>query len=83
MTKKKNLNRVIAYGIMAMFIFCGILVACSKGKTNTPVVKADEGVKYEQSTDIFPNPERGFTKTFSIRNALDPVSLKTFRTPVF
>ncbi|MGZ3873259.1 MAG: DUF4832 domain-containing protein [Mucilaginibacter sp.] len=79
MTRKKNLNRVIAYGIMAMFIFCGILVACSKAKTNTPVVKADEGIKYEQSNDIFPNPERGFTKTFSIRTALDPVSLKTFR----
>jgi len=64
---------------MAVWIFVGILAACKKGKSSAPEVKPDGGITYELSTEVFPNPERGFTKTFTIRTALSPASLNTFR----
>lgn len=81
---KTNMKAIIAAGITAMLIVCcGVLVACKKGSSKPdptptpPVVVA--GVKFETSGDIFPNPERGFTKTISVRTALDAAALNTYR----
>src|ERR1700755_2929442 len=81
MMKKKNFNKLIGAGVVAILLCCCIIVACKKGGSDTkpPVVTTDDGVKFETSTDIFPNPERGFTKTYTTNTPLDPVSLNTFR----
>lgn len=84
MIKMMRFSRVITTGAVATLTFCAILVACSKSKSGTPVTPVvppvDGSIKYDLSTEIFPNPERGFTKTFTIRTALDAASLNTFRT---
>jgi hypothetical protein len=82
--KMKNFNKLVGASAIVILLCCGIFVACKKSNsggagTNPPVVVPDEGVKFDLSTDIFPNPERGFTKTFTTNTPLDPVSLNTFR----
>ncbi|MCC8423678.1 DUF4832 domain-containing protein [Mucilaginibacter sp. UR6-11] len=83
MMKMKNFNKVAGAGAIVILLCCGIFVACKKsnagGGSIPPVVTTDDGIKFEQSTDIFPNPERGFTKTYTTNTPLDPVSLNTFR----
>jgi predicted component of type VI protein secretion system len=82
-TMKTKLKGILATGITAMLIVCcGILVACKKGSSTPDPVKPPvvAGVKFDASADIFPNPERGFTKTFTIRTALSPAALNTYRT---
>lgn len=78
----KNFNKLIVAGAASVLLTCSIIAACKKsgsGGNSNPVVTTDDGVKFDQSTDIFPNPERGFTKTYTTNTPLDPVSLNTFR----
>nr|WP_294947026.1 DUF4832 domain-containing protein [uncultured Mucilaginibacter sp.] len=79
---KTNMKGLVALCTTIMLIVCcGILVACKKGGSKpdpTPPV-VDAGVKFESSAEIFPNPERGFTKTISVRTALDATALNTYR----
>ncbi|MDP9076290.1 MAG: DUF4832 domain-containing protein [Bacteroidota bacterium] len=79
----KNFNRLIGIGAAIVVLCCGIFIACTKsggGGGSKPVVtKPAAGVKFDLSSDIFPNPERGFTKTYTTNTPLDPVSLNTFR----
>ncbi|WP_208394705.1 DUF4832 domain-containing protein [Mucilaginibacter gilvus] len=78
---KTNKKGIITLGITAMLIVCcGILVACKKGKPAPDPTPADTGVKFASSAEVFPNPDRGFTKTFTIRTALDAAVLNTYRT---
>jgi hypothetical protein len=80
---KTNKRGTIALSIAAMLmVCCGIFAACSKGKSTpdpTPKPPVAEGVKFDASAEIFANPERGFTKTFTARTALDQVALNTYR----
>ncbi len=53
---------------------------CKKNSSPAPV--ADNGVNYEVSTSIFPNPERGFIRMMdvhSIGTPLNAVQINTFR----
>jgi hypothetical protein len=83
MIKMKKFNKLIGAGAIVVMLCCGIFVACKKssggGGSTPPVITTDAGVKFDASTDIFPNPERGFTKTYTTNTALDPVSLNSFR----
>jgi hypothetical protein len=77
----KNKKGLIALSVTAtLIVCCGILMACKKGGAKpdpTPPVEA--GVKFDASAEIFANPERGFTKTFTVRTALDQGALTTYR----
>lgn len=80
--KMKNFNKLIGAGAIVILLCCCIFAACKKSGTSSskpPVIKTDDGVKFELSTDIFPNPERGFTKTYTTNTPLNAVSLNTFR----
>jgi hypothetical protein len=43
-----------------------VMVGCEKSSNTTPGTPAGIEVNYEASTDIFPNPERGFIKTYPL-----------------
>lgn len=63
----------------AALLFC--FASCKK--TSAPAPPAvDEGVKYELSNTLFPNPERGFIRTmpvYSEGEGLNQAQLNTFR----
>ena len=50
--------------LLPAIIFCCLLSCKKKEEDKVPV--PDEGINYELSGDIFPNPERGFIRTFSV-----------------
>jgi hypothetical protein len=83
MIKMKNISKLMGVGAIVVLLCCGIFVACKKsnngGGSTPPVITTDEGVKFDLSTEIFPNPERGFTKTYTTNTPLNPLSLNTFR----
>ena len=73
----KEISRMLMVGIL----FTSFL-GCKKTKTNTPPPVTDATIKYELSTAIFPNPERGFIRTFPVYSegaALDLPQLKLLR----
>lgn len=78
MVRDKNYSKLIAWSVLIVVLFSAAM-ACKKSKsgTSTEVIKSE--LKYEASSELFPNSERGFTKTFTIRNGLNLTSLKTFR----
>jgi len=78
MVRDKNYSKLIAWSVLIVVLFSAAM-ACKKSKsgTSTEVIKSE--LKYEASSDLFPNSERGFTKTFTVRNGLNLTSLKTFR----
>lgn len=58
------------------------VAGCKKNTTPAPPV-VDEGVKYELSNTIFPNPERGFIRTMPVYSegaGLNLAQLNTLRT---
>ena len=55
------------------FLFC-CLISCKKNKTEVvPVI--DDGINYELSNSIFPNPERGFLRTLIVYSEGDSLNL--------
>jgi hypothetical protein len=63
----------------AALLFC--IAGCKKNATPVPPV-ADEGVTYEVSNTIFPNPERGFIRMMDVRSegaSLNAAQITTFR----
>lgn len=63
----------------AAFLFC--IAACKKTSTPVPPV-ADDGVTYEISNTIFPNPERGFIRMMDVHSegaSLNAAQINTFR----
>lgn len=42
------------------------LMACKKSSNSTPSVPDGKELSYESSTEIFPNPERGFIRTYGV-----------------
>jgi hypothetical protein len=64
-------------GTLIVSIFLCFIVTCAKNKTDT--VKE---IQYEQSNDIFPNPERGFMHLYDVSSegaSLDLTLLKSLR----
>lgn len=65
--------------------FAAALLAVMFGckKNDTPVTPpVDEGVKYELSTAVFPNPERGFVRMMDVHSegaSLNAAQINTFR----
>jgi len=60
MMKTKKFNNIF---FSAALLFC--VAGCKKDTTPAPPV-VDEGVKYELSNALFPNPERGFIRTMPV-----------------
>jgi len=56
--------------ILNRIFFAASLLVCVAGckKNATPVPPVDEGVKYELSNAIFPNPERGFVRMMDVHS---------------
>ncbi|WP_207534505.1 DUF4832 domain-containing protein [Desertivirga arenae] len=80
MATDSNYYKRLLLGVVTMCIM-GWVTSCKK---NSPAQKEEEETKlnYEISYDIFPNPERGFTKTiptYSDGTGLNLTQLKTFR----
>jgi Domain of unknown function (DUF4832)/Domain of unknown function (DUF4874) len=71
------------FGIALMTIIAGCMLQCKKSKTgddNPPVT--DPVITYDVSTDVYPNTERGFIKTYPVYAegaSLDLVQLKLLR----
>ena len=81
MRREKSYNRIIAGSLIAIFLCC-VAIACKKSKPSTGEEVVDQEVTYEVSSEIFPNTERGFTKTIPVYSGgvpLNVVSLKTLR----
>ncbi|OOQ59532.1 hypothetical protein BC343_05000 [Mucilaginibacter pedocola] len=80
---KKNKRGVIATALAATLVAgCVILMACGKGSKSTPEPTpptTETGVTFSSSNEIFANPERGFTKTYTARTALDATTLANYR----
>jgi len=71
-------NKILGIFIGSIF-FCSF-ITCAKNKTN----KTDpvNEIEYEQSNDIFPNPERGFMHLYDVNSegvSLDLTQLKLLR----
>ena len=80
MKSEKRFNRLIGYSA-GLLLLAGITLACSK-KTAKGQDEPEPGIKYEASSEIFVNTERGFAKTLSVQSGgapLNLVQLKTFR----
>jgi Domain of unknown function (DUF4832)/Domain of unknown function (DUF4874) len=63
----------------AALLFC--MAGCKKTETVTPP-PVDDGVKYEISNTIFPNPERGFVRMMDVHSegaSLNAAQINTFR----
>ena len=64
--------------------FLAVLLFCMAGckKNVTPVPPVDEGVKYELSNALFPNPERGFVRMMDVHSegaSLNAAQINTLR----
>lgn len=57
-------KKIDTYGICSMLLIACI-VACGKNNNTTPAEPGGDEISYEVSTEVFPNPERGFIKTFA------------------
>lgn len=76
MMKTRSLYQIF---FPAALLVC--FTACKKTSAPAPPV-ADEGVKYEMSNTIFPNPERGFIRMMDVHSVgtpLNAVQLNTLR----
>ncbi|MEO8766140.1 MAG: DUF4832 domain-containing protein [Ginsengibacter sp.] len=74
-----KLKRFLGIVIIPVFIWC--CFTCAKSKTGGKNDTAKE-IKYEQSNDIFPNPERGFIHNLEIHSEgtpLDPAMLAALK----
>jgi Domain of unknown function (DUF4832)/Domain of unknown function (DUF4874) len=74
--KTKKINNIF---FSAALLLC--VAGCKKNTTPAPPV-VDEGVKYELSNTIFPNPERGFIRTMPVYSegaGLNLAQLNTLR----
>src|SRR6185436_1566960 len=65
-------NRILGLFIIPVFLCCCITCAKSKTDNKTDTVKE---IQYEQSNDIFPNPERGFIHNLEIHSEGEPLNL--------
>jgi len=65
-----KLNRFLGIVIIPVFLCC--CFTCAKSKTGGKNDTAKE-IQYEQSNDIFPNPERGFIHNLEIHSEGDPL----------
>jgi len=75
-----NYIRIITSSVTAVLLCFTIACKKSNSKGETEVVEKE--LKYELSSEIFPNPERGFTKTFPVYSGgvpLNLVQLKSLR----
>ena len=55
------------YGICLLVILLGNLASCKKSTSgNAPAVVPNGTITYDASSDIFPNPERGFIRTYPV-----------------
>jgi len=80
MKRKSRFGRLMMYGA-GFVLLMSIAFACSK-KKDDPATEPEPGVKYESSSEIFPNTERGFAKTMTVQSGgapLNLVQLNTFR----
>lgn len=85
MMKTNKRGTIMLAAAAMLMVCCGIFAACKKG-TSTPdtvTPPVDKGVSFTASADIFANPERGFTKTYTIRTALDATALTNYRVNQF
>ncbi|WP_256009033.1 DUF4832 domain-containing protein [Desertivirga xinjiangensis] len=78
MIKEKKL-RIFGFSMVLIFLFSAVL-ACKKSSPKAEPepeieVPVEEGFLYEPSTAIFPNTERGFTRTYSIYAEGQPLNL--------
>jgi len=74
--KTKNLYRIF---FPAVLLLC--IASCKKNAAPVPPV-VDEGVTYELSNTIFPNPDRGFIRMMDVRSVGTPLNaaqINTFR----
>jgi hypothetical protein len=72
-------NRILGLFILPVFLCC--CITCAKSKTNGKTDTTKE-IQYEQSNDIFPNPERGFIHNLEIHSEgtpLNPVMLASLK----
>jgi hypothetical protein len=68
-------------GVVALSLFLSLIITCAKGKTGAAADTSTQ-IQYEQSDDIFPNPERGFIHNLDVHsegNGLDPVMLASLK----
>src|SRR5678809_866943 len=65
-----KLNRFLGIVIIPVFLCC--CFTCAKSKKGGKNDSAKE-IQYEQSNDIFPNPERGFIHNLEIHSEGDPL----------
>lgn len=56
--------------IVVWLLMTCCLLACKENKSQIE----EEGIKYEATNDIFPNPERGFMKMFSVQSEGTPIN---------
>ena len=65
------------YGIILVSILLVGITSCTKNKTTPPppVVNGSVTINYEQSTAIFPNPERGFIRTYPVFSEGAPLNV--------
>ena len=79
MKQEKSLSRWLRNGTWTVLLF-SIAFACSKSKAKEAEVQPEQGIKYELSTELFPNPERGFARTFTVQSGGVPMSLAQLNT---
>ena len=75
---------MIRFGICQLLlsgILCCVLVSCAKDETNLGPYASKE-IKYNESTDVFSNPERGFMHMYSAKSegvSLSEVQLRALK----
>jgi hypothetical protein len=68
------------YKIFFTTVFCYCLISCKKSKTDVEPPVIDNGISYELSGAVFPNPERGFMHTMIVYSEGAPLSASLLNT---
>ena len=70
-----TINRL--YRIFFTAVVCCCITSCKKTKSDVPPPVIDDGITYEISNSIFPNPERGFIHTMDVHAEGAPLNATT------
>ena len=70
-----RINRL--YKIFFTAVVCCCITSCKKAKSDVPPPVIDDGITYEISNSIFPNPERGFIHTMDVHAEGAPLNATT------
>jgi hypothetical protein len=76
-----NMRKSVAFYVCIFFMVCAGIYACKKSSGGTDPVD-DNTISYDLSTEIYPNPERGFIHTYPVYSggaSLNLAALKLLR----